>query len=192
MSLFSLVAPRRLAVGLLLTAFSVAGLGVSQASAQASGKIGYVDSDTIAEQLPEYQDVQKTLAALQQAAEAEFKTKQDAYQKDVEAFQQQSATMSDAAKQARVQTLTQAEEALGAFGQQKQQELAQKREELAKPLLDRINAAISTVAKAQGYTLVFNKTQDSPVLLYADAGGDLTFKVLDQLRRGRAATTPNR
>jgi Skp family chaperone for outer membrane proteins len=68
------------------------------------------------------------------------------------------------------------------FGQQG--EYAQLQEKLAIPLQEKVRAAIGDVAKEEKVDFVFDKLQGSG-LLFANDKYDLTFKVLDRLKRGK-------
>jgi outer membrane protein len=69
------------------------------------------------------------------------------------------------------------------FGQQ-EGELYLKNEELFAPVKAQIIEAIQEVAKEEGMNFIFDKTGDV-LLLYADENFDMTFKVLDKLKRGK-------
>ena len=58
-------------------------------------------------------------------------------------------------------------------------------EKLLAPLRDRIRSAITTVAKEEKYSFVFDKTESIQILLYGDPAHDITFKVIDRLKRGK-------
>lgn len=62
-------------------------------------------------------------------------------------------------------------------------EIYKKQEELFSPIKAKIYAAIEKVAKEESMQFVFDKSGDI-ILLYADSAFDITFKVLDRLRRG--------
>ncbi len=58
-------------------------------------------------------------------------------------------------------------------------DLAKKREELYKPILDRVNKAMQDVATENGYLMVFDSS--TQVLLYADPSLDVTNLVKTKL-----------
>ena len=62
-------------------------------------------------------------------------------------------------------------------------EIYVKQEQIFEPVKTKIYAAIEKVAKEEGMKFVFDKSGDI-LLLYADSAFDITFKVLDQLKRG--------
>jgi Skp family chaperone for outer membrane proteins len=41
------------------------------------------------------------------------------------------------------------------------------------------------VAKDEKYSFVFDKTEQVQILVYGDPAHDLTFKVIDKLKRGK-------
>jgi outer membrane protein len=62
-------------------------------------------------------------------------------------------------------------------------EIYVKQEQIFEPVKTQIYASIEKVAKEEGMKFVFDKSGDI-LLLYADSAFDITFKVLDQLKRG--------
>ena len=62
-------------------------------------------------------------------------------------------------------------------------EIYKKQEELFAPIKTKIYAAIEKVAKEEAMQFIFDKSGDI-ILLYADSAFDITFKVLDRLKRG--------
>jgi outer membrane protein len=63
-------------------------------------------------------------------------------------------------------------------------DLYKKQEELFAPVKEKIMKGIQEVAKEEGMNFVFDKAGDV-LLLYADAQYDITYKVLDKLKRGK-------
>ncbi|MCK6693302.1 MAG: OmpH family outer membrane protein, partial [Thermoanaerobaculia bacterium] len=58
--------------------------------------------------------------------------------------------------EAQAAKLKEKEDAIGAYEQQVYNDLAKRREELYKPILDKVNKAMQDVAKENGYLLVFD------------------------------------
>lgn len=109
---------------------------------------------------------------------------QTAYQE----YQQQLETMTQEARSTREQEIVVMQQQLDQFRQQKfgQQngELYRKQEEFLGPIKERVFDAIDKVAKEESMNFVFDKAGDV-VLLYADEEYDITYKVLDRLKRGK-------
>lgn len=66
-----------------------------------------------------------------------------------------------------------------AYQQEVYQKLAEKRETLYKPILEKVNTAMKDVATEQGFTMVFD--QASSILIYADESLDVTKFVRTKL-----------
>ncbi|HEY7752147.1 MAG TPA: OmpH family outer membrane protein [Ignavibacteriaceae bacterium] len=150
-------------------------------------KIGYVDSQVILAQLPEAIKAQGDLDALTNLWAAQLDSMTLAYQQSLADYQKQSGTMNDEQKLARQKELIGMEQNILDFRNKKfsQQngEIFKKQEEIFEPVKQKIYQAIEVVAKEEGMKFVFDKSGDI-ILLYADAGFDVTFKVLDKLKRG--------
>ena len=150
-------------------------------------KLGYVDSQVILTQLPEAIKAQGDLDALTNLWAGQLDSMTLAYQQSLADYQKQSGTMTDEQKLAKQQQLIALEQSILDFRNKKfsQQngEIFKKQEEMFEPVKKKIYAAIEVVAKEEGMKFVFDKSGDI-ILLYADSAYDVTFKVLDRLKRG--------
>jgi outer membrane protein len=63
-----------------------------------------------------------------------------------------------------------------------QGELARRRDSLLAPILKKVQEAVAAVAKDEGYNFVFDR--GSSFLIYAEDKSDITYKVLDRIKRG--------
>jgi outer membrane protein len=150
-------------------------------------KIGYVDSQVILTQLPAAIKAQGDLDAITNFWASQLDSMTLAYQQGLADYQKQAGTMTDEQKLARQQQLIAMEQNILDFRNKKfsQQsgEIYKKQEEIFAPVKQKIYEAIEVVAKEEGMKFIFDKSGDI-LLLYADAGFDVTFKVLDKLKRG--------
>lgn len=149
-------------------------------------KFGYVNSDTIIKELPEAVEASKKLEASVKDWQDEVEKRAKQLQVKYEEYQKQQLTMKDDIKQQRQKALIEEEQKINEFRQQKfgqQGELAVQRERLMAPIKEKIFKAIDKVSKDQKIDIVFDKAGDV-LILYADAKLDLTYKVLDFLKRG--------
>ena len=155
--------------------------------AQSPQKIGYVDSQIILTQLPEAIKAQSDLDALTQKWSNQLDSMKMALQQQYADVQKQIATMTEEQKQLKQKELIDKEQQIYQFQNQKfgQQngEIYQKQETIFAPVKEKIYAAIEKVAKDEGMQFIFDKSGDI-LLLYADEAFDITFKVLDSLKRG--------
>ena len=150
-------------------------------------KIGYVDSQVILTQLPAAIKAQGDLDAITNFWASQLDSMTLSYQQGLADYQKQAGTMTDEQKLTRQQQLIAMEQNILDFRNKKfsQQsgEIYKKQEEIFAPVKQKIYEAIEVVAKEEGMKFIFDKSGDI-LLLYADAGFDVTFKVLDKLKRG--------
>jgi len=162
---------------ILVLAFLVLGFN---SYAQSPLKIGYVDSEVILTQFSESIKAQGDLDALTNKWSAQLDSMTLAYQKQVE-------TMNEAKKTEAQQKIVKMEQEIMEFRKVKftqgSGEIYKKQEELFSPIKAKIYAAIEKVSKEENMQFVFDKSGDI-ILLYADSSFDITFKVLDRLKRG--------
>ena len=156
--------------------------------AQSPQKIGYVDSQVILTQLPEAIKAQSDLDALTNRWSIQLDSMKAALQQQYADVQKQLATMTDEQKQLKQKELIDKEQQIYAFQNQKfgqpNGEIYSKQETIFDPVKKKIYAGIEQVAKDEGMQFVFDKSGDI-LLLYADSAFDITFKVLDNLKRGK-------
>jgi outer membrane protein len=164
-------------------------LFISSISMFAQGeKIGYVDSQIILTQYPAAIKAQGDLDALTNLWSAQIDSMTLEYQQALSNYQQQASVMTEEQQLAAQQTIVGMEQRVVEFRRQKfsqpEGEIFLKQEEIFAPVKSSIYAAIENVAKEEGMKFIFDKSGDI-LLLYADSAYDVTFKVLDQLKRGK-------
>lgn len=171
---------------ILIFAFFI--FGTQFAFSQSDIKIGYVDSNIILTQLPEAIKAQGELDALITRWRGVLDSLTQVYQKALEDYQKQANTMNDAKKLEAQQNIIQLEQNIMDYRRQKfgdnTGEIYLKQAELLDPVKDKIFVAIEEVAKSENIKFVFDKTGEI-ILLYADSEFDITYKVLDRLKRGK-------
>ena len=160
---------------------------VSVVNAQTQ-KIGYVNSTKIFQELPEAQDAQKRIDALSKPLQDSLEAKQRDLQAKYDEYQKKEAMMNEAAKRAAQQEILELERKYNEFRIEKfgnDGDLAKQTDRIITPIKDKIIKAIAAVAKEEKYNFVFDKTEQVLVLLYGDTNHDLTFKVIDKLKRNK-------
>lgn len=154
--------------------------------AQSQLKLGYVDSQVILTQYSEAIKAQGELDALTNKWSAQVDSMTLAYQQDLADYQKQANTMPEEQKLEAQKKLIAQEQSILDFRRQKfgqNGEIYQKQEQIFDPVKQKIYDAIEQVAKTEGMQFVFDKSGDI-ILLYADSAFDITFQVLDKLKRG--------
>lgn len=158
-------------------------LSFSVVAAQTS-KAAFVDSEKILGELPEAQKASKELDVLVKGWQDSVATMNASLQKQVEEYQKQSSVMAPAKKDAEEKRLGDLNLRLREYAAQKLDartgEAAQEREKRLTPIREKVLRAIEAVAKEDGFTFVFDRAN----VLYGDARVDLTYKVIDRLKRG--------
>ncbi len=168
-------------------------LAVSIAGAQ-SLKIAYVNSEKILQELPEAQQVKKELETSIKEWQDELEKMGKELQDGLEDYQKKQALLDPKAKTDKEKSLQDLQQRAREFQykkfDQREGEAVKLREKKFAPIQERVMKAIEQVAKADGFNYVFDKLEAATNLLYADAKFDLTYKVLDHLKRGTAVPAP--
>ncbi len=154
----------------------------SQLNAQP--KIGYVDSDTIMKQLPDYQDTQKKLDALIKEWQEDLSKLERDWKAKYDDYEKRKLILSEQKRVEIEKELVDLENEKDKFRQDKfgvRGELFQKQEELMKPLHNRVFTAIQDVAKENEYDFIFDRSGDV-IFLYAKEEYDCTKLVLEKLK----------
>lgn len=173
---------------IVLLTIALALLLAAPAGVAQQQKIGYVNSSKIFQELPAAQDAQRRIDALSRPIQDSLEAMQRDLQERYEDYQKREALLNDAAKRAEQQKLIELERRMNEYRVQKlgnEGDLARETEKLLSPLRERIKNAIATVAKEERYSFVFDKTEAIQILLYGDPTHDITFKVIDRLKRGK-------
>ncbi|MGA0046293.1 MAG: OmpH family outer membrane protein, partial [Candidatus Kapaibacteriota bacterium] len=68
------------------------------------------------------------------------------------------------------------------YQETKTAEVQQMRESFLRPIREKVQKAIADVAKEEKLTMVLDKAVG--VVLYSEDSADITFKVLDRMKRG--------
>lgn len=144
-------------------------------------KFGYCNSVALLTELAEVKQADSDLQAYQtQLTKKGQEMVKDLQDKAAELDRkQQQGTISPKDYETQAAKLKEEEDKIGAYEQEVYQKLGQKREELYKPILERVNNAMQKVAKDNGFLLVFDTS--TQVLLYADESLDLTKQVKAEL-----------
>lgn len=149
----------------------------------AQQKIGYVDTEYVLDQMPEYATVQQELDQLEDKWRTEIKEKR----KEVQALEQEfEARELLYTEQERAQKQAEIENARTEVEQLRQQyfgpegELYSRQQRLMRPLQERILEATESVATSEGYDFVVDKKGET-LFLYAEDEHDLSDRVLREL-----------
>lgn len=144
-------------------------------------KFGYCNSLSLLAELPEVKQADSDLQAFQTQLTKRGQEMVKALQDKAADLDRKKENGTISPKDYDAQTADlQAEQAkIEAYQQEVYQKLAEKRESLYKPILEKVNNAMKDVATEQGFVMVFD--QASSVILYADDSLDVTKFVRTKL-----------
>ncbi len=128
------------------------------AQAQVTPKFGHMNMGNLLESLPETAGANKVLTEKVTAISAKVDSMQTTLTREAQAFQDAYARGTYTPVQAEeiYKKLQKQEQELVAYQQKSEQEIAGEREKLLSPLLAKVNDAIKSVAKTNGYAMIFD------------------------------------
>lgn len=161
------------------------------AASSADTKIGFIDSERI---FANYKGTSQ--------AQAEFNNDVQKWQTDVEGrrrelekmtqeYQSQSLMLSEAKRREREDEISRKRSELDAFVQEiwgTNGKIAQRNEQLTRPIVEKIREILTELARTQSISLVLDATDGNVV--YADRALDLTDEVLERLNQMPVTGTP--
>jgi outer membrane protein len=147
--------------------------------AKAQSKLGYINFNALVSQMPEAKTVKSQLDIYSKQFTDELAIMQNEYQTKAQAYQAQSATMTDAVRTSKQAELQDFQKRMQDYNTSAQQKFDEKTNELSKPLIDKARAAITEVAKEKGYTYVLDSGQTN--LLVSPDGDDMMAAVKAKL-----------
>ncbi len=157
-------------------------------------KVAYVDTEYILGQIPEYKAAQADLDKISIQWQKEIEAKYAEIDKMYKAYQAEQILLTEEMKKKREGDIVSKEKE--AKDLQKQRfgvdgELFKKRQELVKPIQDKVYNAVKTVAEKGGYSIMFDKASDL-TMLYTSSKLDKSDDILQQLgyKSGGSGGTP--
>jgi outer membrane protein len=167
--------------GLLLAVL----LLVASSGARAQ-KFGWVDSEFIMGKMPEYAKAQVELNALSDTWQKELEAQKKDLDKLYRTYQAEEVVLTEPMKKKRQDEILKKEQDIKAY-QNKQfgyeGQIFKKRQELNKPVQDKIFEACEKVAKKKSLAVLFDKSGDV-TMLYTNPAHDYTEFVLEELGLG--------
>ena len=153
---------------------------VIQVNAQA---LAYIDSDFIMGKIPEYTEAKSKLDKLAETWTKDIEDRYKVVKQQKENFNKEEILLPSEEKAKRKSEIEKLEKETLDLQSQRfglNGDYFMKRQELIKPIQDRIYTAMKKVAKAEGYSFVFDKANQNN-LIYADSEADISEYVLDEM-----------
>lgn len=162
--------------------FFVAMFGLAIATqAQNTYKYGHMNLGAMLELLPETKKANDELKTFADALGAKADSMAMALQTAAEALQREydAGNLTPVQAQKRQAELQQQQETLQKFEQEANQLVSQRREELLRPILIKVDEAVKAVAKENGYAMIFDTSTGA--MLFASEMDDVTALVKKKL-----------
>ncbi len=166
--------------------FSLVILTITAFTAQAqlqNQRIGYVDTDYILTNIPEYKDAQDELNSLSEKWEKEVKAIFEKVEAMYREYQTEAVLLPQDLKRKREEDILKKEKEakdlqMKYFGSEG--DLFKKRSELVQPIQEKIYNAMQDIAETKNYAFIFDKASGAS-MLYANPRLDLSDEVLDEV-----------
>lgn len=155
--------------------------GTGFANAQ---KYAYIDSDFILNKLPEYAEAKDQLDKLADRWTKEIAERYEVIKTKKENFAREEVLLPNEEKTKRLEEIEALETEVMEMQRQRfgvGGDYFQKRQELIKPIQDKVYDAMQQVASKRNYVFVFDKANQSN-LVYADSKSDISDEVLRELK----------
>ncbi len=158
-------------------------LGVSTVSAQ---KFARINMQGVVTTMPEFAEAEKNLEAFGKDLQEQMEQIQVEFNNKLADFQKNQETMAASIKQMKQQELEQLQQRFSEFQQIAQQDFQKKQAELLEPVQKKAQEAVNSVAKANGYIVVFDTSMQT--LAYLDEAQVVDIAELVKKQLGIAAT----
>jgi len=172
-------APVRVLLAAAVIALGWGGVG----PVQAQQKIGYVDTQYVLDQMPEYETVQQKLDKLEQQWRSEIEKQRKEVRTLEQEFEARELLYTDEERTRKRQEIEQAQKKVEQLRQQyfgPEGQLYTRQQELMRPIQERVLEAAESVATTDGYDYVVEKKGDA-FFLFAREEHDLSDRVLREL-----------
>lgn len=168
---------------LVLIAAVLVGCVVTTKDAVAQQRIGYIDSESILQEVPEYANVQQKLDQLEKEWRAEIQDQKEEVETLREEFRAWELLYTEEERRRKREEIDKAQKAVEQLRQRyfgPDGELYTRQRELMRPIQERILSAAEEVATEKGYDYIFDKG-DRVLFMYARQEHNLNEDVLQEL-----------
>jgi outer membrane protein len=175
--------------------FAAATLALApSAFAQASVKLGYINSQKILAEAPGRAEAEATYNREMATARAQLQRMDDSLKAMVATYEKDAPALDSVKRDARGKTIRETETAFSQRAADLNNQMQQRQADLARPLMDQVSQVLDEVRLKGGYTMIFDVGAQGSALVSADKTLDLTDTVLARLKvlgpPKASATTP--
>lgn len=153
------------------------------ASVSFAQRFAYIDSDYIMENIPEYKAAEQELERISIAWQTEIEQKFSEIDRMYREYQAEAPLLPEEMRRQREQTIIERERLAKELQMQRfgrEGDLFKKRQELVKPIQDKVFEAIEEIATRGNYAVIFDKS-GGITMIFTDVRYDLSDEVLQRL-----------
>ena len=150
---------------------------------------------TFQEAVAQTNDFQRRFADLQKKFEPkrqQIKTLNDEIASLQNELQAQSATLSDAERATKAKRLDEKQKELKRTGEDAQSDFQQDMQQTFATVAEKVAATVNAYAKEHGYSIVLDRDQQVPVVLYASDSADITKTIIETYNVKSGIPAPER
>ncbi len=151
---------------------------ITSINVSAQSKVGTINTEFIISQMPELDEVKAKMEDYNKELGQKIQNKYTEYQELVQKFEEEKDSLNEVVRKIRENEIYDMEQNINKLQQNSQKLARVKRDELMRPLYEKIGTAIEKVVQEQGYTQIFNENNG---LVYGSPEDDLTEEVLDEM-----------
>ncbi|MCB0378239.1 MAG: OmpH family outer membrane protein [Bdellovibrionales bacterium] len=149
--------------------------------ASANFKAAYIDMQAAIQGTKAGKDAKKKLEGDFNKKKEELKKKEESLKKKAEEFEKKRMVLSEKVRGEKQAELQKEMMAFQQELQKSQMSIQQKERDLTKPILEKLQKVIGQVAKEKGYSIVFEKAEQS--VMWANADLDITKAVVEKFEK---------
>ncbi len=150
---------------------------------KAQARVAYIDSEYILEHMPEYRSAQKQLDEMAESWKKDVQKRVDEVDKLYKQYQAEWVLLPEEDRRKREEEISVKEKSLNEFKKQKfgpDGELFKKRQQLIKPIQDKVFDAVQKLAKESAVDMILDKA-GAVTIMYSNAKYDRSDDVLEIL-----------
>jgi outer membrane protein len=175
-----------------LIALALAGtMAGTTTTAQAQGKVGWVDLDRILAEYAEFKEAEELFRKDASVWEAEFDSLQNVYFTKLEDYKKQQLILNEERRKQRENELKQLEQTVMEAKNRFESQAEKRRAELTNPILQKIQEVVQGIATNEDYDFIFNASQiymtpagiQFAPIMYAKKKLDVTDRVFEELAK---------
>lgn len=148
-----------------------------------SGKIVFVDYDSLVGNYDLFKKMEKELEVRLKSSEAELLAKQKKLEDDYQSYMQGQSMMTDQHKAVKEQQLTKQNQDLVALRDQRAGQFSTQQQELNDKLLDNLYGYFQRLAKQNDFSYIFTYKKGVPGIVYGEDSLNITKEVIDGLNQ---------